>query len=165
MTKIGLISDTHCFFDDKLKNFFEPVETIWHAGDFGNLETLDTISKFKPMKGVYGNCDDYMIRLSVPEVQLFTVEEVKIVMMHIGGYPGRYTTQAMQYILAEKPDLFVCGHSHILKIIYDKKNNLLALNPGAAGVQGFHNVRSALRFKIEGKKITDMEIGEWERKY
>lgn len=165
MIKIGLISDTHCYFDDKLKKFLEPVDTIWHAGDFGNLETLDAISKFKPMKGVFGNCDDYIIRMAVPEVQIFTVEEIKVVMMHIGGYPGRYSWQAQQYIQSEKPDLFVCGHSHILKIINDKKYNLLAINPGAAGIQGFHNVRTALRFNIEGKKITDMEVGEWERKY
>ncbi len=164
MPYIGLISDTHCVFDDKIRGFLEPVDTIWHAGDFGNIETVDAIARYKPLVGVYGNCDDAKIRSTQPYIQNFTVEGMKVLMMHIGGYPGRYDYRALQLIEAHRPDIFICGHSHILKVVNDKKRGMLVINPGAAGVQGFHQVRTALRFKIEGGKITDMEVGEWERK-
>lgn len=163
MSYIGLISDTHGVFDDKLKWFLEPVETIWHAGDFGNIQTVDAISAFKPLTGVYGNCDDNQIRLCQPYTQVFTVEGMKILMMHIGGYPGRYDWKALQLIEAHRPDIFICGHSHILKVINDKKKDMLTINPGAAGIQGFHQVRTALRFKIEDGAIKEMEVGEWEK--
>lgn len=164
MSYIGLISDTHSVFDDKLKRFLEPVDVIWHAGDFGNIETVDAIAAFKPLVGVHGNCDDATIRLCQPYTQIFQVQGMKIVMMHIGGYPGRYDWKAFQLIQAHRPDIFICGHSHILKVMNDKKMNLLTINPGAAGIQGFHQVRTALRFKIENGNIGEMEVGEWERR-
>ncbi len=164
MPYIGLISDTHCIFDEKIKSFLEPVDTIWHAGDFGNIETADAIARYKPLVGVYGNCDDTKVRSAQPYIQNFTVGGMKILMMHIGGYPGRYDYRALQLIEAHRPDIFICGHSHILKVVNDKSRGMLVINPGAAGIQGFHQVRTALRFRIEGGKITDMEVGEWERK-
>lgn len=164
MAYIGLISDTHGLFDDKLRSFLQPVDVIWHAGDFGNIQTADEIAAFKPLVGVYGNCDDKDVRLSHPYTQFFTIEGMRVLMMHIGGYPGRYDYKAFELINAHRPDIFVCGHSHILKVMNDKKYNMLTINPGAAGVQGFHNVRTALRFKIENGTIKDMEVSEWERK-
>ncbi len=161
MAYIGLISDTHCFFDQKLKDFLSPVDTIWHAGDFGNIETVDEIAAFKPLVGVHGNCDDYKIRLCQPYTQFFTIEGMKVLMMHIGGYPGRWDYKAYQLINAHLPDIFICGHSHILKIINDKQLNMICINPGAAGIQGFHTLRTALRFKIENGKLSDMEVAEW----
>lgn len=164
MTRIGVISDTHCIFDEKIKTFLSEVDVIWHAGDFGNIETADAIAHFKPLIGVYGNCDDYSVRLVHPLVQVFMEEKMKVLMTHIGGYPGRYPWKIIQLLEAHRPNIFVCGHSHILKVINDKKLNILTINPGAAGIQGFHNVRTALRFKIDGTEILDMEVGEWERK-
>lgn len=163
MAYIGLISDTHCHFDDKVRKFLEPVETVWHAGDFGNVETADSIASFKPLVGVYGNCDGYDVRAVHPMMQLMEVEGMKVLMMHIGGYPGRYDFRALRLIEAHRPDIFVCGHSHILKVVNDRHYNMLVLNPGAAGLQGFHLVRTALRFHIENGKVTDMEVGEWDR--
>ena len=163
MAYIGLISDTHCLFDDKLKAFLEPVDVIWHAGDFGNGETAREIASFKPLVGVYGNCDGYDVRGAYPLTQVLDVEGKKVLMMHIGGYPGRYDYRALRLIEAHRPDIFVCGHSHILKVINDKHYNMLVLNPGAAGIQGFHLVRTALRFKIEAGVIKDMEVGQWQR--
>lgn len=163
MAYIGLISDTHCHFDDKLKAFIEPVDTIWHAGDFGNAETAAQIARVKPLVGVYGNCDGYDIRGDYPLCQVMDVEGKKVLMMHIGGYPGRYDYRALRLIEAHRPDIFVCGHSHILKVVNDRHYNMLVLNPGAAGLQGFHLVRTALRFRIEEGVVRDMEVGEWPR--
>lgn len=163
MAYIGLISDTHCHFDDKLKAFLEPVDTIWHAGDFGNAETAAQIARVKPLVGVYGNCDGYDIRGDYPLCQVMDVEGKKVLMMHIGGYPGRYDYRALRLIEAQRPDIFVCGHSHILKVVNDRHYNMLVLNPGAAGLQGFHLVRTALRFRIEEGVVRDMEVGEWPR--
>lgn len=158
---IGIISDTHCHFDDCLRRFLEPVDEIWHAGDFGNTETLLKIEAFKPLVGVYGNCDGTLIRQRAPYTQVFEREGKKILMMHIGGYPGRYDYKAFQLINAHLPDIFVCGHSHILKVINDTKYNMLTINPGAAGIYGFHQVRTAIRFHIDNGRIHDMEVGEW----
>lgn len=158
---IGLISDTHCLFDDALRRFLEPVDVVWHAGDFGNLETEEAIAAFKPLVGVYGNCDGQDVRLRQPYIRNFEVEGKKILMMHIGGYPGRYDYKALQLIEAHRPDIFVCGHSHILKVVNDRSRGMLCLNPGAAGKFGFHLVRTALRFRIENGDIKDMEVGEW----
>jgi len=163
MKFIGLLSDTHCYFDDKLREFFADVDEIWHAGDFGSVETSDLIASFKPLKGVYGNCDDSKVRLIHPYIQAIECEGMKFLMVHIGGYPGRYDYKALQLITAYTPDVFICGHSHILKIVNDKKYNMLTINPGAAGIQGFHNVRTALRFKVDNGNICDMEVGEWDR--
>ncbi len=163
MAYVGLISDTHCCFDDKLKKFLEPVDEIWHAGDFGNLETATNIANFKKTRGVYGNCDDTKVRSVHPYIQCFELEEKKILMTHIGGYPGRYDYKALQLIIAHKPDIFICGHSHILKVINDSHYGMLTINPGAAGIHGFHKYRTAIRFKIEDGNILDMEVGEWDR--
>lgn len=161
MAYIGIISDTHCFFDDKIMDFLDPVDQVWHAGDFGNLQTWDRVASFKPLKGVYGNCDGTEIRQRVPYTQLFDCEGKRILMMHIGGYPGRYDYKAFQLIEAHRPDIFVCGHSHILKVMNDKRYDMLTINPGACGISGFHLVRTAIRFKINGGVISDMEVGEW----
>lgn len=161
---IGVISDTHKYFDENLKNFLKDVDLVLHAGDFGNIETANKIADFKPLKGVYGNCDGTDIREYHPYIQVLDIEGIKILMMHIGGYPGRYDYRAMQLINAHRPDIFICGHSHILKVIYDNKFNCLTINPGAAGIEGFHVVRTAIRFHIDEGKIHDMEIGEWPKK-
>ena len=158
---IGVISDTHKYFDDNIKNFLKDVDLVLHAGDFGDLETAQEIAGFKPLKGVYGNCDGNEIRYEHPYTQVLDIEGVKILMMHIGGYPGRYDYRAMQLINAHRPNIFICGHSHILKVIFDNKFNCLTINPGAAGISGFHVVRTAIRFHIDNGEIHDMEVGEW----
>ena len=163
MAFIGLISDTHCLADPRVREFLEPVDMIWHAGDFGNIRTADEIASWKPLTAVYGNCDGTEVRSCYPVVQAFEVEGRKILMTHIGGYPGHYDYKALQMIASYRPDIFVCGHSHILKVMNDKRFNMLVLNPGAAGSFGFHTVQTALRFKIEAGRIFDMEVGEWQK--
>lgn len=165
MAYIGLISDTHCHFDDKVRKFLEPVDTIWHAGDFGNAETAARIASFKPLTGVYGNCDGQDVRIGYPVAQVIELQGLKILMTHIGGYPGRYDWRALQLIEAHRPDVFICGHSHILKVVNDRHYDMMVLNPGACGLQGFHLVRTALRFRIEEGKLKDMEVGEWPKEY
>ena len=161
---IGLISDTHGIFDEPFRQFLEPVDEIWHAGDFGGIQTAEAIAAFKPLKGVYGNCDGYDVRLDYPLYQLFDCEGMKVLMTHIGGYPGRYDSRARALIDEFRPDLFVCGHSHILKVVNDVKRNMLVMNPGAAGIQGFHIVRTALRFRIGEADIRGLEVFELDRK-
>ncbi len=163
MIKVGLISDTHKVFAKDVKDFLKDVDVIWHAGDFGDVKTLEEIEEFKPLVGVYGNCDDWDVRSSAPEYQSFEVEGLKVLMMHIGGYPGRYDRRAYELIQTIKPNLFVCGHSHILKVMNDKTLNFLTMNPGACGIQGPHIVRTALRFTIDNTEVKDLELGEWER--
>ena len=163
MKKIGLISDTHGCFDEKLRNFLAEVDEIWHAGDIGTIELSDQIAAFKPLKAVRGNADGGTLRIVWPEFNLFECEEVRVLMTHIGGYPGRYDKRALGRILTDRPGIFIAGHSHILRVQFDKKNNLLYLNPGAAGSYGFHRVRTALRFEIDGKDIRNLEVGEWPR--
>lgn len=156
---IGLISDTHGVFSPELKSFLEPVDQIWHAGDFGGgMELAAQIAAFKPMLGVAGNCDNYDLRFEHPLYRFFECEGLKVLMTHIGGYPGRYDPRALKLIDEFRPDIFVCGHSHILKVVRDTKRDMLVLNPGAAGIQGFHLVRTALRFRIEGGRIEQMEV-------
>ena len=163
MKRIGLLSDTHGYAHPRLFYFFEKVDEIWHAGDFGNIETADKFADFKPLKGVYGNIDGHELRAIYPQHQRFFCEEVDVWMTHIGGYPGKYERHVMPEIFRNPPKLFISGHSHILKVIYDKKLNFLHMNPGAAGYKGFHKVCTALRFIIDGKNIRDMEIWEMER--
>ncbi len=163
MKKIGLISDTHNCFDDTLRNFLADVDEVWHAGDVGTLALADEIANFKPLRAVWGNIDGADMRRAHPCDQIFECEGVKVVMTHIGGYPRRYTLQSEAKIMCHRPKIFIAGHSHILKVIYDEKFDLLHLNPGAAGNYGIHKVRSALRFKIDGDRIYDMEVGEWPR--
>lgn len=161
---IGLISDTHGVFSDEFRDFLLPVDQIWHAGDFGGgMELAKEIAKFKPLIGVAGNCDNYNLRYEHPLSRLFECEGLKILMTHVGGYPGRYDVRARQMIDEFHPDIFVCGHSHILKVVRDEKRNMLVLNPGAAGLQGFHLVRTALRFRIENGGISNMEVFELDR--
>ena len=161
---IGLISDTHGVFDPQFKEFFAPVDQIWHAGDFGGgMDLAAEIAKFKPLVGVAGNCDNYDLRFTHPMHNFFECEGMKVLMTHIGGYPGRYDPRARKLIDEYRPDIFICGHSHILKVVRDPKRNMLVINPGAAGIQGFHVVRTALRFVIQDGQISDMELFELDR--
>ena len=160
MTKILLLSDTHSYIDDRILDYAKEADEIWHAGDFGNMEVIEALEKIKPLKGVYGNIDDAKIRTIFPEVNHFTCEEVDVLMIHIGGYPGKYTPLTKQEILKKKPQLFISGHSHILKAMFDDKNQILHLNPGACGKSGWHKVRTMMRFNIDGKEIKDLEIIE-----
>ena len=156
---IGILSDTHGVFSDEFREFLAPVDEIWHAGDFGGgIDFVHTISAFKPLVGVCGNCDAQEIHFECPPVQLWRCEGLKILMTHIGGYPGRYPLNVAAMIDRHRPDIFVCGHSHILKVMHDPKYNLLAINPGAAGLQGWQVERTALRFHIDTGQIHDMEV-------
>lgn len=161
---IGLISDTHGVFDEPFRDFLAPVDQIWHAGDFGGgLDLADSIASFKPLVGVAGNCDNYDLRYTHPLHRFFECEGMKVLMTHIGGYPGKYDPRARKLIDEFRPDIFVCGHSHILKVVRDTRRNMLVINPGAAGIQGFHIVRTALRFHIENGSLKDMEVFEVDR--
>ena len=161
---IGLISDTHGVFDKQFRDFLEPVDQIWHAGDFGGgMELAEKIAAFKPLVGVAGNCDNFNLRYIHPVHRFFECEGMKVLMTHVGGYPGRYDARALALIDEYKPDIFVCGHSHILKVVRDNKRNMLVMNPGAAGIQGFHVVRTALRFHIDNGQIHSLELFELER--
>ena len=160
MIKIGLISDTHGFFDPLLNEYFAECHEIWHAGDIGNISTANEIKLFKPFRAVFGNIDDQNIRNIYPEYLSFTCEGLDVFIIHIGGYPGKYESGIKEKILSYSPDLFISGHSHILKIMPDKKLGLLHINPGAAGKTGFHYIRTAVRFIIDDKKIRDVEVIE-----
>ena len=161
---IGLISDTHGVFDQPLRDFLEPVDQIWHAGDYGGgMQLAEEIAAFKPLLGVAGNCDNYNLRYTHPMYRFFECDGLKVLMTHIGGYPGRYDPRARELIDKYCPDIFVCGHSHILKVVRDNRRNMLVINPGAAGIQGFHVVRTALRFRIDQGQIHSMEVFEIDR--
>lgn len=160
MTSIGLISDTHGFLDEAVFNHFKNCDEIWHAGDFGDAAISERLRKFKPLKGVYGNIDGPEIRAEFPEQRVFLCEEVRVMIRHIGGYPPKYNTETKKEIIQQKPNLFIAGHSHILKVIFDEKLNCLHMNPGAAGKQGWHQVRTLLRFEIDGKQIQKCEVIE-----
>ena len=160
MTRIGLISDTHNFLDENVFKHFEQCDEIWHAGDFGTAEIADRLNACKPLRGVYGNIDGYDIRSIYPEKQRWTCEEVEIFMIHIGGYPPKYIPAVKKELVAKPPQLFISGHSHILKIIYDDKLQCLHMNPGAAGNQGWHKIRTIVRFTIDGKNMKDCEVIE-----
>jgi putative phosphoesterase len=163
MMRIGILSDTHSFIHPRISEFFKDCDEIWHAGDIGDYKSAETLSKFKPLRAVYGNIDGGDIRRVFPKDLVFTVERVKVVMTHIGGYPGYYDKHAIELITKEKPKVFVTGHSHILKIMYDKRYNLLYINPGAAGKYGFHKSITLVRFVIEGDQMKEMEILDIER--
>ena len=160
MKKILLLSDTHGHLDQKIIKYIDGADEIWHSGDIGTIAVTDEISKKKPLRGVYGNIDGHILRSQFPENQTFNCEGVKVLMTHIGGYPGRYDTRIRKLIVKEKPRLYVCGHSHILKVMQDRKNNLLHLNPGACGIQGFHKLRTMLRFELNEGKIENLEVIE-----
>ena len=163
MLKIGLLSDTHSFIDDKILDFFKDTDEIWHAGDIGSLDVLDKLQALKPVRAVYGNIDGTEFRQNLQAALMFRVEQVKVFMTHIGGYPKKYAKGIKQILSEEKPKLFIAGHSHILKVMYDKDLELLYINPGAAGKSGFHKVRTAVRFVIDKDKIKDLEILELKR--
>ncbi|GAA3980001.1 metallophosphoesterase family protein [Mucilaginibacter dorajii] len=165
MTRIGLISDTHSYLDESVFKHFENCDEIWHAGDFGTLELADQLAAFKPTKGVYGNIDGKDIRIVYPENLRFNCEGVDVLMTHIGGYPGKYNPSIRTEMYSNPPKLFICGHSHILKVMHDKKINCLHLNPGAAGKQGWHKVRTLMRFNIDGNKIQDLQVIELADRY
>ncbi|WP_292010072.1 metallophosphoesterase family protein [Chryseobacterium sp.] len=160
MTKILLLSDSHSYIDDRILDYARQADEIWHGGDFGSMEVIEQLEKIKTLKGVYGNIDNAKIRAEFPEVNRFFCEEVEVLMIHIGGYPGRYSPLAKEEINQKAPQLFISGHSHILKAMFDKKNNLLHLNPGACGKQGWHKMRTMMRFTIDKKEIKDLEIIE-----
>lgn len=161
---IGLISDTHGVFDSEFESFLSPVDCIWHAGDWGGDENFcSRISSLKPVTGVYGNCDGRPARGLYPAFQYFDCEGLSVLMTHIGGSPGHYDLHAQALIERFRPRIFVCGHSHILKVMRDPRYDMMYLNPGAAGLQGWHLVRTALRFKIESGEIKDMEVFNLQR--
>lgn len=162
---VGLISDTHGVFDDAFRKFLEPVDVIWHAGDWGGGASFaEEIAAFKPVVGVHGNCDGSGIRYEYPEVQVLKLQGITVLMTHIGGSPGHYYPSARALIEKYRPNVFICGHSHILKVMHDEQYDMLYINPGAAGLQGWQLVRTALRFKIEEGKVKDMEVFEFPKK-
>ena len=163
MKKIGLLSDTHGFIDGDYFKFFNDVDEIWHAGDFGNLECFEKLERFKPLRAVYGNIDGQFVRLRTNEKLRFTIEGVSVYMIHIGGYPGNYSRFVKPEIFNNPPKLFISGHSHILKVMYDKSLGLLHINPGAAGNSGFHKVKTIVRFEISDNNISNLEIFEKRR--
>lgn len=164
MTRIGVLSDTHGLLDKRVLEHFKDVDEIWHAGDIGSFELLQTLREFKPTRAVFGNMDGGDVRYSLSEFYRFRVEDVNVLMTHIGGYPGHYNPWLIPMFRKEPPDLFVCGHSHILKVQYDTQFKMLTMNPGAAGLQGWQPCQTLLRFTIDKKDIKDLEVIELERK-
>lgn len=154
------MSDTHSYLDPKLFDLFSACNEIWHAGDFGDVQIAEELAIFKPFRGVFGNIDDHEVRMICKEHLHFTIEGLRVYMTHIGGYPGNYFPEAKKQLEDQQPGLFICGHSHICKVMRDEKKNLLHINPGAAGKHGLHKVRTAARFTIESGKIKDLEIIE-----
>ncbi len=163
MKKILLLSDTHGYIDNKILKYCLSVDEVWHAGDIGNIKIIDKIKEIKPLRGVYGNIDNQEIRNEFPKDNKFNCEDIKVWITHIGGYPGRYSKRVSEILKSEKIDLFICGHSHILKVIYDKSYNFLHINPGAIGKHGFHIKRTMIRLVIDGKKIEKLEVVEFNR--
>jgi putative phosphoesterase len=164
MTRIGLLSDTHGYLDKRVFEHFAGVDEIWHAGDIGSMEVLQRLREFKTTRAVYGNMDSGDVRYSLSEFYRFRVEQVDVLMTHIGGYPGKYNPWLLPMFSEETPLLFVCGHSHILKVQYDSTWQMLTMNPGAAGKQGWQVVQTLLRFVIDGDQIKDLEVIELEKR-
>lgn len=163
MTRIGVLSDTHGLLDARILEHFANVNEIWHAGDIGSTEVLQRLREFKPTRAVYGNMDSGDVRYSLSEFYRFQVENVNVLMTHIGGYPGKYNPWLIPMFKKDTPQLFICGHSHILKVQYDNTWHMLTMNPGAAGKQGWHTMQTLLRFVIDGDNIQDLEVIELER--
>jgi len=163
MKKILLISDTHGYIDDRIIQYAKQSDETWHAGDIGELKVTDELKKVTTIRAVHGNIDNNKIRAEYPENLSFQVEKMKIWITHIGGYPNKYNKRIRQEINTNPPDIFICGHSHILKVINDKKLNVLHINPGAIGKHGFHHVRTMIRFEIMKKKIQNLEVIEFKR--
>lgn len=160
MKRIGLLSDTHSWWDERYKKYFDQCDEIWHAGDIGSMELAEKFEAFKPFRAVYGNIDGQDLRSAYPEFLRFEMEGVDVLMTHIGGYPGKYAPKVKTIMDIRPPKLFISGHSHILKVMYDRKYNCLHINPGAAGNYGFHTVRTLICFTIDGKDIKDLEVVE-----
>lgn len=164
MTRIGLLSDTHSYLPSSVFEHFKDVDEIWHGGDFGDMALIRQLQEFKPLRGVYGNIDGQEVRVQFPLENLFYCEQVKVLMKHIGGYPGRYAPGVRTLIEQERPQLFISGHSHILKIMYDEKRHCLHMNPGACGKQGWHLVQTLVKFCIDGSDIKDCQVIELGKK-
>lgn len=162
--KIGVISDTHGWVDPAVQKYFTDADEIWHAGDVGSSAVLDELSSLHPLRAVWGNCDGNEVRLQTKEFLDFTAGGKRVLMMHIGGYPGHYSPRAVELISLCKPDIFVCGHSHILKVIWDTRYKMLCVNPGSAGRSGMHRVRTLIRFEITDSVICNMEVIETGRR-
>lgn len=161
MQKIGLLSDTHSFLDEKVFHYFKDCDELWHAGDIGNIQVADQMEAFKPLRAVHGNIDGADLRIRYPKDQHFVCEGLTIWMTHIGGYPPKYNPQVKKALLSNPPNIFICGHSHILRIMTDPKlDNMLYINPGAAGKSGFHRIRTLVRFQIDAAKISNMQVIE-----
>lgn len=160
MKRIALLSDTHSHFDPKLPKYLADCDEIWHAGDIGDIAVTDKLAEIKPVKAVYGNIDGGVLRKVFPKDLRFKCEELDVFITHIGGYPGKYSPGVYNQLRQSPPNLFICGHSHILKVMYDKQLNFLHINPGAAGIYGFHQVKTLVRFTIDGKDIKDLEVVE-----
>lgn len=160
MVRIGLLSDTHSWWDERYIQYFEDCNEIWHAGDFGSVNVANNLAAFKPLRGVYGNIDGQEIRKMFPQVNRFSIEGAEVLIKHIGGYPGNYDPSIRGSLLARPPKLFISGHSHILKVKYDKTLDMLHINPGAAGKSGFHKVRTLVRFVIDDGTFKDLEVIE-----
>ena len=160
MKRIGLLSDTHAYWDNRYLEYFSECDEIWHAGDIGSTELADRLAAFRPLRAVVGNCDGGDLRLMFPQKLRWTCEQADILMTHIGGYPGHYDWGIRQQLITHPPHLFICGHSHILKIQYDRSLGFLHINPGAAGLQGWHTVRTLVRFSVDGADFRDLEVIE-----
>lgn len=160
MKRIGLISDTHSHLEESVFEYFEACDEIWHAGDIGAASVADRLEAFRPLRAVYGNIDEPAIRRRFPEDLRFELEGVEVFMTHIGGYPGRYNKRVRQLLRARPPGLYICGHSHILKVMPDKQLGLLHINPGAAGRQGFHKVKTVVRFSLREGRVEDLQVIE-----
>ena len=164
MTKILILSDTHSYLDPRLKKHIKSVDMVWHGGDIGNISVMDEIHEIKPVLAVQGNIDDHIVKAEYPKNQIFEIHGKKIVITHIAGYPKRYKPQALNLILKERPDIFICGHSHVLKVMYDEQYQHLHINPGACGKHGFHKVQTAIKLKITKEGVCkDLEIIELKR--
>jgi len=163
MKSIGLLSDTHTYLDTSILDFFKDVDEIWHAGDIGNIEVVHKLESLKPLRAVYGNIDGTEIRHCFKEVERFKCENLEVLMIHIGGYPEKYTSQVKSLLKEKAAHLFIAGHSHILKVMYDKKLGMMHINPGAAGMSGFHQLRTVVKFNVDNQDIKDLKILEIKR--
>lgn len=163
MKRIGILSDTHGYVPPQLYHFFNKCDELWHAGDWGDLKTFEEMKQFKPLRSVWGNIDGHDLRMEMPEVLMFTIEKLNVLMLHIGGYPGKYAPQCRKLIAEHQPDVMICGHSHILKVMRDPVHNLMHINPGAAGIKGFHSRCTAVRLMIDGDRMHELEVWDMPR--